>query len=77
MTFIEYIMAAPQSTPDSLFDTLKRHFTEGEIVEIIWSTLYYNIPHRFGAALDTGTPDGDNLVVKTVAETSAERVHAR
>lgn len=77
MTFIEYLMAAPRSTPKTVFATLQKYFSDGEIVEIIWSTLYYNIPHRFGAAVDTGTPDGDNLVYKTAAETSAEQAPRR
>ena len=65
MIFTEYLIAAPQSTPDGVMEELKRVFTEAEIIEICWTTLYFNIPHRYGSAMGVDAPDHDNLVLKS------------
>ena len=35
-----------------MFDDWKKQFSEGEIVEILFMTGYYNLLHRFNTAID-------------------------
>jgi alkylhydroperoxidase family enzyme len=49
---VEFYIASPESITDAMFDDWKKHFSEGEIVEILFMTGYYNLLHRFNTAID-------------------------
>ncbi len=40
------------------------HFSQVQIVEMLYYVLYFQIPHRYGAALQIAPPQGHNLAVK-------------
>ncbi len=62
--YVELLIMNPQAVTDELFDRLKQHFSEAEIVEMSFVTGYYNMMHRFNTAIDLEPQNGDNIVVK-------------
>jgi len=73
---VELVVTGPDSITDSMFEEVQRHFTNEEIIELSYVALYFNMPHRFAAAVHVDAPDGDNLVVRSIDETYPARATA-
>ncbi len=69
LTYVELIITAPDSITDSMFEEVQRHFSNEEIIELSYVALYFNTSHRFAGAVHVDSPDGENLVVRTIDET--------
>jgi alkylhydroperoxidase family enzyme len=52
LEIVEFYIVSPESVTDAMFDELKKHFSEAEIVEMLFMTGYYNLLHRFNTAID-------------------------
>lgn len=62
----ELYITNPEAITDSLFDEAKRHFSEGQIVELLFFVGAYNMMHRFNTAIDLVPKDGDNITVQSI-----------
>ena len=62
----ELYITNPEAITDPLFDDAKRHFSEGQIVEILFFVGTYNMLHRFNTAIDLAPKDGDNIIVESI-----------
>jgi alkylhydroperoxidase family enzyme len=51
---------------DELIAQLQEHFTDGQIVEIMFFTGTYNMLQRFNTAMDVEPHDGENLVTSSI-----------
>jgi len=58
-------MTRDVSVPDKIFDGLKSHFTDKEIVEITATVAAYNCVSRFLVALDVGEKNGSGRADST------------
>lgn len=61
--FATLLVSNPHSVTDTLFERLRRHFPEDEILEIALYTMYMNLHHCYLTAFQKEPPDGDNIVV--------------
>ncbi len=61
--FAELYITSPDAITDELFEELKVHFSEGQLVELMFFVGTYNMVHRFNAAIDMEPRDGDKIVV--------------
>lgn len=57
LQYAEHITRTPEGVPDELFDELKKHYTDSQIVEITCLAALYNFINRFNAALDLDIED--------------------
>ena len=62
----ELYITTPEAITDSLFDEAKRHFSEAQIVEMLFFVGTYNLLHRFNTAIDLVAKDGDNITVQSI-----------
>lgn len=51
LRYAEYLTLHPEGVPDELFEDLKRHYTDSQIVEITALAALYNLINRANAAL--------------------------
>jgi len=56
--FAEQVTTRPQTMGDAIFDGLKKHFTEEQIVELTLRTALCGFFNRFNDALQIGLEDG-------------------
>lgn len=68
LQFAEKLITDPSSVSDAAFEELKRHFSEGEIVELCFFVGFYNLLHRFNAAIDLEPIAGEAIVVRHLAD---------
>ena len=64
LQFAELLITSPESITDAFFEELGLHFSQVQIVEMLYYVLYFQIPHRYGAALQITPPQGHTLAVK-------------
>ncbi|MSQ25046.1 MAG: hypothetical protein EXR49_02040 [Dehalococcoidia bacterium] len=62
----ELYITNPEAITDSLFDEAKRHFSEAQIVEMLFFVGTYNMLHRFNTAIDLAPKDGENITVQSI-----------
>ena len=63
LLFAELYLTSPESITDGFFEDMKEHFTEGELVEMMFFVGFYNILQKFNSAIDLEPIDGTNIVV--------------
>ncbi len=51
LKYAETMTISPGNIPDTLFDELKRHFSNSQIVELTMLVALYNMINRFNEAL--------------------------
>jgi alkylhydroperoxidase family enzyme len=67
LMFAELYLLNPEAVTDELIVELQNHFTDGQIVEIMFFIGTYNITQRFNTAMDVDPRDGDNLVTSSIS----------
>ncbi len=58
--FCELLVSRPWSMTDAFCAELKGHFSDGEIAELAFHTMYMNVYHCFRAAIDLEPAKGDD-----------------
>ena len=66
LIFGELYLTNPGAVTDELVAELQEHFTDGQIVEIMFFLGTYNMVQRFNTAMDVDPRDGDNLVISSI-----------
>jgi alkylhydroperoxidase family enzyme len=66
LLFAELYITNPEAVTDGLVEELQKHFTNGQIAEIMYFTGTMNTLQRFNTAMDVDPEDGDNLFVRSV-----------
>jgi alkylhydroperoxidase family enzyme len=66
LMFAELFLTNPDQVTDELIAELQEHFTDGQIVEIMFFAGTYNTVQRFNTAMDVEPRDGDNLVTSSI-----------
>jgi alkylhydroperoxidase family enzyme len=56
LRYAEVLISHPEGASDELFDTLREHFSEGEIVEIAFAVMVFAGLHRFHTAIALDAP---------------------
>ena len=51
LKYAETMTISPGNIPDTLFDELKRHFSDSQVVEVTMLVALYNMINRFNEAL--------------------------
>ena len=73
LAYAESFIVAPQSMTDRFFEDMKEHFTEGEIVEMSFFLGFYNMIHRFNAAIDLQHEDRQMIKVESIGRLLASK----
>jgi 4-carboxymuconolactone decarboxylase len=63
---------APVAVPDELFGALRKHFDDGQLVELVNAIALENFRARFNAALEIGSAGFSEGMVCAVPETGSE-----
>ena len=64
MRFAEQLITDPASISDDLMAEVRRQFTPAEVLELCHHVLFFNISHRYAAALHIEPPQGRTIAVK-------------
>lgn len=67
----ELYIVRPEDITDDLFDQLKRHFSEAQLVEMLFFVGICNLLHRFNTAIDVQPSDAKVVVHATGYATSS------
>lgn len=60
--FAELYITSPESITEAFFDGMKSHFTEAEMVEMMFFVGFCNLLQRFNTAIELEPADGENIV---------------
>jgi alkylhydroperoxidase family enzyme len=63
LLFAELLITSPDGITDTLFAELRRFFTDGQIVELMFYVLTMNIGARFNSAIDLDPSTPGEIVV--------------
>ena len=66
LMFAELYLLTPDAINDELIAELRKYFSDGQIVEIMFFIGTYNLVQRFNTAMDVDPRDGDNLVTSSI-----------
>lgn len=64
MRFAGQLITDPTSISDDLMAEVRRHFSAAEVLELCHHVLFFNISHRYAAALHIEPPQGRTIAVK-------------
>jgi alkylhydroperoxidase family enzyme len=56
LVYAEVLISHPEAGSDELFDELRQHFSEGELVEIAFTVMVFAGLHRFHTAIALEAP---------------------